>query len=32
MRLGTMLVEILGVLLLSIIWGMNDMIAKILIQ
>src|SRR5699024_7391644 len=29
MRLGTMLVEILGVLLLSIIWGMNDMIAKI---
>ena len=32
MRLGTMLVEILGVLLLSVIWGMNDMIAKLLIQ
>lgn len=32
MRLGTMLVEVLGVLLLSCIWGMNDMAAKLVIQ
>lgn len=32
MRLGTMLVEILGVILLSCIWGMNDMAAKLVIQ
>lgn len=32
MRLGTMVVEVLGVVLLNGIWGMNDMIAKIAIQ
>ena len=32
MRLGTMVVEVLGVILLSCIWGMNDMVAKLLIQ
>ncbi len=32
MRLGTMLVEVLGVVLLSSIWGMNDMAAKLVIQ
>lgn len=32
MRLGTMVVEVLGVVLLSSIWGMHDMLAKLLIQ
>lgn len=32
MRLGTMLVEILGMLLLTCIWGINEMIAKLAIQ
>lgn len=32
MRLGTMVVEVLGVVLLSCIWGIHDMIAKIAIQ
>ena len=32
MRLSTMLVEILGTLLLSCIWGMHDLIAKCVIQ
>lgn len=32
MRLGTMVVEVLGVVLLACIWGMNDLIAKVLIQ
>ena len=32
MRLGTMLVEVLGVILLSCIWSMNDMAAKLVIQ
>ncbi len=32
MRLGTMVVEVLGVVLLCCIWGMNDMVAKLLIQ
>ncbi len=32
MRLGTMLVEILGTLLLCCIWGMNDLAAKCVIQ
>lgn len=32
MRLGTMLIEILGVLLLSCIWGVNDMAAKLVLQ
>ena len=32
MRLGTMVVEVLGVVLLSCIWGIHDMIAKVAIQ
>ncbi len=32
MRLGTMVVEVFGVVLLNSIWGMNDMIAKLVIQ
>lgn len=32
MRLGTMVIEIIGVLWLSCIWGLNDMIAKVAIQ
>ena len=32
MRLGTMVVEVLGVVCLSCIWGLNDMIAKLLLQ
>ncbi len=32
MRFGTMVVEVLGVLLLACIWGMNDMAAKVIIQ
>lgn len=32
MRLGTMVVEVLGVLWLSCIWGLHDMIAKVAIQ
>lgn len=32
MRLGTMVVEVLGVVCLSCIWGMNDMIAKLVLQ
>ena len=32
MRLGTMVVEVLGVVLLCCIWGIHDMIAKIAIQ
>ena len=30
MRLGTMVVEVLGVVLLCCIWGMNDMVACLL--
>ncbi len=32
MRLGTMVVEVLGVVCLSCIWGMDEMIAKLLLQ
>lgn len=32
MRIGTMFIEVFGVLLLSSVWGMNDMVAKLLIQ
>ena len=32
MRLGTMVVEVLGVVLLASIWGMNDLAAKLVIQ
>lgn len=32
MRLGTMVVEVLGVILLGSIWGMNDMLAKLILQ
>lgn len=32
MRFGTMVVEVLGVLLLSCIWGMDDMAAKLILQ
>lgn len=32
MRLGTMVVEVLGVVFLSCIWGVNDMVSKLLIQ
>lgn len=32
MRLGTMFLEVFGVILLSCVWGMDDMIAKPLIQ
>ncbi len=32
MRLGTMVVEVLGVVLLSSVWGVNDMVSKLLIQ
>ncbi len=32
MRLGTMFIEVVGMIFLSCIWGIQDMIAKILIQ
>ncbi|MCD7955010.1 MAG: YfhO family protein [Lachnospiraceae bacterium] len=32
MRLGTMVIEVLGVLLLTCIWGMSNMAAKLVIQ
>ncbi len=32
MRLGTMVVEVFGVVLLSSVWGLQDMIAKLIIQ
>ncbi len=32
MRLGTMVVEVFGVVLLNSVWGLNDMIAKLVIQ
>lgn len=32
MRLSTLFIEVFGVILLSCVWGMNDMIGKLLIQ
>lgn len=32
MRLGTMFIEVFGVILLTCVWGMHDMLAKFLIQ